>query len=513
MRFQLLLRLALAGAVVATAATAIAAPTFKDADTRAWWALTTRLSNDAMEGRDTGSPAYARAARIVADRFKAAGLKPAGDHGGWFQTVPLHEVRVDTRGTTVGVVRADGVHASLRFLHDLTVRPTDALPASLDAPLVFRGYCGAKEMGDVRGKAVVCFGARRSGLPSGGERLKAAADGGAAALINVDDTGFILEPARWPVAYARSVTIKDTPAPAAPTLPVISLSAAAFSSVIANSGQDAARVLADGAAKRPLPAFDIPARMSARFAISKRDFRSDNVLGLLPGTDPALKPQVVVISAHLDGYGFGEPVNGQRLYHGTFDDAAYVATLVRFADRRHGQGLKRSVLVAAFTGGEKGLLGSTWFVRHPTVPRENLVADINLDQLRPLFPLKILTIEGLGETSLGDTAAALARSRGVEPRKDLEPERNLLHRADSWPFLDAGIPAVGFVFGYDPGTRSEQIYRAWYKDRYHRPMDSLATRFDPIAARDFNRFFYALTETVADTPEKPVLRSRRTVGD
>ena len=501
MRFQLPLPLALAA--VATAATAIAAPTFKDADTRAWWALTTQLSSDGMEGRDTGSPAYARAARVVADRFKAAGLTPTGDHGGWFQTVPLHEVRVETNGTEVGVVRGDGSRAPLKFLHEYTVRPTDALAADLDAPLVFRGYCGAKEMGDVRGKAVVCFGARRDGLPSGGERLKAAADGGAAALINVDDTGFTLEPARWPAAYARSVTIKDTSEPAAPTLPVISLSAAAFSSVIANSGQDAARILADGAAKRPLPAFDIPARITAHFAMSKRDYTSDNVLGMLPGTDPTLKPQVVVISAHLDGYGYGEPVDGQGLYHGTFDDAAYVATLVRFADGRHGEGLKRSVLVAAFTGEEKGLLGSTWFVKHPTVPRENLVADINLDQLRPLFPLKILTVEGLDESSLGETAAAVARSRGVEPRKDSEPERNLLHRADNWPFLEAGVPSVGFVFGYDPGSKSEQIYRAWYKDRYHHPMDSLATPFDPVAARDFNRFFYTLTETVADAPEKP----------
>src|SRR5262249_52091117 len=152
----------------------------------------------------------------------------------------------------------------------------------------------------------------------GGERLKAAAEGGAAALINVDDTGFTLEPARWPTAYARSVTIKDSPEPEAASMPVMSLSAAAFSSVIAGSRQDAKRILDDGAAKRPLTSFDIPARMTARFAMSKRDYTSENVLGLLPGTDPTLKPQVVVISAHLDGYGYGEPINGQNLYHGTF---------------------------------------------------------------------------------------------------------------------------------------------------------------------------------------------------
>jgi Zn-dependent M28 family amino/carboxypeptidase len=235
----------------------------------------------------------------------------------------------------------------------------------------------------------------------------------------------------------------------------------------------------------------------------KADYTSDNVLAVLPGTDPKLAKEVVVISAHLDGYGYGEPVGGERIYHGAFDDAAYVATLVRFAERHHGRALRRTVLFAAFTGEEKGLLGSTWFTRHPTVPKEALVADINLDQLRPLFPLKILTVEGLGETTLGDSARTVAKGMGVEVRPDLEPERNLVRRADHWPFMQIGVPAVGFVFGYDPGTDSERRYRDWYTVRYHRPQDSLQTPIDPKAAADFNRFFYTLTETIADAPERP----------
>ncbi len=494
---------ALAVLALASASAVCAAPAIHDADTRAWWALTTTLSNDAMEGRDTGTAAYARAARIVADRFRKAGLKPAGEDGGFFQTVPLHEVAVDAGKTRVEIVSDAGPHTPLRFLHQIGVRPTGSLPATIDGPLVFRGYCSATEVGVASGKIVVCFGARRTGLPSGADRLRAAAAAGAIGLINVDDVGFTLEPSRWPQAYARSVELRGSPAPAAPALAVMSLSAAAFPALIKGSGQDAAEILKAGVARQPLKGFDIPARLNAQFPTIQRDYTAENILALLPGSDPELARQVVVVSAHLDGYGHAEPIDGVSIYHGTFDDAAYVATLIRLAEGRKGRPFKRSVLFAAFTGEEKGLLGSTWFVKHPTTAGMDLVADLNLDQLRPLFPLKILTVEALADTTLGDTARRLAEGRGVEARPDLEPERNLVRRADSWPFLAAGVPAVGFVFGYDPGTPSEAIYRDWYARRYHRPLDSLATPFDPEAAADFNRFFYDLTEAVADAPERP----------
>ena len=163
----------------------------------------------------------------------------------------------------------------------------------------------------------------------------------------------------------------------------------------------------------------------------------------------------------------------------------YVATLIRLAEARAGHGFRRSVLFAAFTGEEKGLLGATWFVAHPTVTRELLVADINLDQLRPLFPLKALTMHGIADTSLGAVAARVAGPMGIELRADREPDRGLNHRADHWPFLEAGIPATGFVFGYDAGRAAEGVYREWYRTRYHRPQDDLGQPFDAEAARGF----------------------------
>jgi hypothetical protein len=502
-RLRLLLLVAcLAGP--ALAAPAPAPPPNTDPDTRAWWAITAALSGDDMEGRDTGSAAYERAARWVAARFARAGLKPAGDAGGWLQSVPLEEVRVDKAGTSFRIAHDKGGVDDVAFLRQISVRATRSLPAFLDAPLSFRGYCSPAEMGsDMRGKIAVCFGGRRSGVPDGATRLKAAQAAGALGLIAVDDPGFTIEPARWPDAYARSVTLAGAPPPPAPELAVMRLSDQAFATLIAGSGHRPQEILNAGAASRPLPVFDIPARLRARFHLSTARYAADNVLGLLPGTDPALKPQVVVVSAHLDGYGHGEPVKGDAIYNGAFDDAAYVATLIRLAETRQGHGLRRSVLFAAFTGEEKGLLGATWFTRHPTVARADLAADINLDQLRPLFPLKILTMHALDDTTLGATARAVAAPMGIEIRPDHEPDRHLLMRADHWPFLKIGVPATGFVFGYDPGTEAERRYRQWYDIRYHRPQDDMTQPIDFQAAADFNTFFYRLTTAVADAEQRP----------
>ncbi len=499
-------RVALACFALALAAcdTVGSPPAGVDADTAEWRKITGDLSSDAMEGRDTGSEGHAKAVRYVIDRFEKAGLKPAGDQGGWTQTLPLKEVRVEKDGTSFGIVRGDGSNESLRFLHQITVRPTGELPPAIDAPLSFRGYCSAAEMGaSMKGKVAVCFGGRRSGVPGAAERIRAATDAGAVGLINVDDPGFTIEPSRWPEAYARSISFREAGPPASPKLVVMRLSSAALVSVIQGSGQNADAILKAGVASQALPVFDVPSVIKATFKLSRRELASDNVLGILPGSDPALAPETVIVSAHLDGYGYGEPVNGDALYNGAFDDAAYVATLIRLAEQRKGQGFRRSVLFAVYTGEEKGLLGSNWFADHLTVPKANLAAVINLDQLRPLFPLKILTMHAITDTTLKQNVDRVAAGMGIEIRPDLEPERNLNQRTDHFPFLRMGVPATNFVFGFDPGTESERRYREWYQVRYHRPQDDMTQPLDWGAARDMNTFFYRLTEDVAQVSERP----------
>lgn len=472
-----------------------------DPDTRAWWKIAEYLASDAMGGRDVGSPGHDRAGRWVADRLREAGLQPAGDAGSYFQRFPLHESRVVS--AELSVLGDSGAVARLRFLHDYTVRAADDLPPSLSAPLIFAGYCRPEDLAAASGKIAVCLNTRRQGLTTPSERVRNAQAAGAVGLVQVDDPGFTIEPARWPAPYARTVTLADRPPTPSGGFAVISLSAEAFARIAAGSGRDPVAVLKAGGEKQPLPAFDMAARLEAAFKVTSRDFSAANVLAVLPGSDPQLAAEHVVLSAHLDGYGHGEPVDGDDLYNGALDDAAYVGSLIRFAERHKDRPLKRSILIAAFTGEEKGLLGSIWFVRYPTVPQASMVADINLDQVRPLFPLKLMTVAALGESSLGETARQVAASMGIKVQADPEPERGLLTRSDHYPFMLIGVPATGFIFGYEPGTEAERRYREWYAVRYHRPQDDTSQPMDFQAAGDFNRFFYTLAETVADAPSRP----------
>ncbi len=485
----------------------------RDPDTKAWWHTTEALSGDAMEGRDTGSAAYQRAAEYVAKRFQAAGLKPGGEHGSYMQPVPMHQVQVEGKGTSFRVMRESGASIPLEFLQQITVSASEDLTA-IDAPLSFRGYCGKDVMSGVSGKVVICFGTQRQGLPGASERVANARAAGARAVVNVDDPYFTIEPPRWPYAYARSVTLASANAEPRGSMPVMRISAEAFPLLIGGANQNSAAILAAGGRKAVLASFEVPALLQARFALSTKEISSPNVLALLPGSDPVLKNEIVVIAAHLDGYGFGTPVAGDPLYNGALDDAAYVALLIQFADdlKAEQRSLKRSVLFCAFTGEEKGLLGSSYFVEHLTVKREQVAADLNLDQLRPLFPLRILTAIAADQTTLGEMARGVASSMSIEMRGDREPERGLVHRADQWPFLRIGVPAISFVFGYDPGTDAERQYREWYRVRYHRPQDDLTQPINFEAAATFNRFFYRLVKAVTDTPGRPRMLGANTAN-
>jgi len=364
--------------------------------------------------------------------------------------------------------------------------------------LAYRGYCAPEDLDDVTDKLVICHGTRRSGFPNRAERKEAVYQAGAAGIITIADPGFTMEPPRWPYAYARSVYRRGD-RPDADAFVELTLNADSLPKLITRKAK---RLVKRGAAGKPLPAFD-GGLAELSFTTGTAQFSSPNVIGLLPGTDPEMADQAIVLGAHLDGYGFGRSVDGDVIYNGTLDDAAYVALIVHLMELRSGKGFARPIIVAFWTGEEKGLLGSRWFVDHPIVALERIAANINLDQLRPIFPLELITIHALTDTTLGADATAIVTAQGIRVQDDPEPERNLLRRTDHWPFLVAGIPAINFVFGFESGSPSEEIYRQWYKTGYHKPQDDIEQLMDWQAAADFNQFFYALVERVANQASAP----------
>ena len=478
-----------------------------DAATAAWWAQTVALSNDSMEGRDTGTEAYERAAQYVADQFKAAGLKPAGDNGTFFQRVPMHQIDLDNEKSSVEIFSAKGKSATLHFTTDVTTVPREQ-PSNVEAPLVFVGYGMPPTDLDLKGKIAVFFNNTPVDLAPAdretytGRRLRALAQAGVAAVISIDNPAAI-EPFHWPAAYARSVTLAGASAPNTNAPILIRINPASLNTLFAASGHKPSDIVTNGGKGAPLAIFPLNQSARIRLTSTSNDISSPNILAILPGSDPILAPEYVALSAHLDGYGYGTPVVGDNLYNGTLDDAAYVALLIEVAKDLQHKAPARSLLFCIFTGEEKGLLGSAYFTQHLTVPKDNIIANLNLDQLRPIFLLNILTMEGLNDSTLGDTVRTVAAPFKIEIRPDLETERNLFRRADNYNFVRIGVPIASFVFGYDKGSPEEVTYRDWYARRYHKPQDDIKTPIDWDAAAKFNRFYTALTVNIANAPTRP----------
>jgi Zn-dependent M28 family amino/carboxypeptidase len=285
----------------------------------------------------------------------------------------------------------------------------------------------------------------------------------------------------------------------------MSITRAGAEKVLAGSGHtldELDQLVRDG---KPLPRFPLTATLRARAAINRGTLESANVIGVLEGSDPKLKAEYVVMSAHLDHMGVGRAVDGDAIYNGAMDDASGVASVIEIARllKESGARPKRSILFMAQTAEEKGLLGSKYFAARPTVPFKQIVADINLDMFLPLYPLKVIEVQGLTESTLGESVRAAAKALGVDVQSDREPEQNRFIRSDQYSFIRAGIPALAFKFGYEFGSPEEQIRRGWVRDVYHQPSDDLKQPVDLEAAATFNRVIMGLLRRVADDPRRP----------
>jgi Zn-dependent M28 family amino/carboxypeptidase len=244
-------------------------------------------------------------------------------------------------------------------------------------------------------------------------------------------------------------------------------------------------------------------RATTRFLTE--DVHSNNLVAMLPGSDPVLKHEYVVLSAHLDHLGIAQPINGDSIYNGAMDNGSGSAMLLDVAAslKQSHEKLKRSVLFVWVTGEEKGLLGSRYFATNPTVPAGKIVADLNTDMFLPIVPLKVLTIYGLSESDLGDRATAVATKLGYRVQPDPEPLRNLFIRSDQYSFIKQGVPSLAMKVGFDAGSPEAKVFKDWLTVRYHAPSDDASQPVDLSAAAGFEEVMRGLTVQIADDPQRP----------
>ena len=211
-----------------------------------------------------------------------------------------------------------------------------------------------------------------------------------------------------------------------------------------------------------------------------------------------------MLSAHVDHLGIGEPINGDKIYNGAMDNASGTAAVMEIAgswkDQPHP---KRSLLFLVVTAEEKGLLGSKYFAAHPTVPEKSIVADVNIDMFLPIVPLKVLKVQGIAESNLGDLAKDAAAAYGVRVQADPQPLRNAFIRSDQYSFIRHGVPAVKLDLGFDPGSPDEAVFKQWLTVRYHAPSDDLSQPVDKAAAATYEEILRQLLSTIADTEARP----------
>jgi len=485
-----------------------------------WWADVSALANDGMEGRLTGSPGYDRAATYVISRLKAEGLEPAGIRG-YLQPVAVEQQLVDQDKSHAELVAADGSATPVKVGDQMLITAGQGpRPQSVDAPLVFIGYGlhlpkqGHDDFaGNLKGKIVVVLsggpadlsGALKSNARS--ERNKELGRLGALGVISLTtpkQVEILWERqkllAQGPGMYLADGKLRDTQKP----FFAATFDPAQSETLFQGSGHSFAELVALADESRPLPLFALPFHLKASVVATYSHLTSPNIAAKLEGSDPRLKAEYVAVSAHLDHLGIGAPINGDRIYNGAMDDASGVATVLDIAHRlKQGPPPRRSILFLFFTAEEKGLLGSNYYARRPTVPKASLVADLNFDMPLPLWPLKTVYAPGQDESTLGDAAKTVAATQGLQMVPDPLPDRNVFIRTDQFSFVREGIPALVFKFGFAKGTPEFQIEHDWRANRYHSPSDDLDQPVMKEEAVKLDDFVAALAAHVANDDARP----------
>ncbi len=484
------------------------------------WEHVRVLADDNMEGRNAGSPGHRRAAEYVADQFRKAGLKPGGDEG-FLQAVPLEVRQINEDKSSLTLI-VNGEKRPLKLGDDAAIFLRGNFVRETEAPLVFVGHglvlpqYGVDDLAglDLKGKVVVAFNSAPTRVPgavgahygSTPERWKIYRERGAVGVIFLPNLFKMDLP--WPRAMAARLdpfmVLRGLDDEFVGQRLWVNFNPTRLGLLLEGTPHKAEDILAllkDGAS---MPHFDLAVKISSVIDANVSTVTSENVVGILPGSDPRLKNEYVVLSAHLDHLGVKKEGDGDRIYNGALDNAAGISVLIEAA-RTLGKGKapKRSILFAAVTAEEKGLLGSRANVAKALASGKKLVANLNSDMFLPLYPFKNVVVFGLEESDLAEDARAVAGELGLGVQTDPQPLRNRFIRSDQYSYIRVGVPSVATKIGVLPDSPEAEIERKWQLERYHAVGDDLQQPVDLTALGAYLDFATRLAVRVANRAEPP----------
>ncbi|HEY0411587.1 MAG TPA: M28 family metallopeptidase [Allosphingosinicella sp.] len=534
----LLAALALAGCVAAPRTVSASDPrSFAPIDPARMSIITKTLASDDFEGRGPGTPGEAKTIAYLAEQFRLLGLEPGGPNGKWTQTVPLVRTQVARTGTASFAMGGQAI--PLAFPADIylsTVRETDRARIA-DAPVVFVGYgVDAPERGwddfkgvDLHGKVALFlvndpdFEAA-PGDPAAGKFAgramtyygrwtykfeEAARRGAVGALIVHESAGAGYGWATVQAPGGENYNIVLGRAAPQPVLLQGWIQRPVAEDLFRRAGLDFETVKRQARTPgfRPI---DLGARFSADFGVETKRVESHNVIARLTG---ASRPdQTIMFSGHWDAYGLGAPdARGKRIRPGAADDGLGIAGVIEIARAfKAGPRPDRTLLFAAWTAEERGLLGSEYFAASPFYPAEKMVANITLDTLEPVGPSKDVILIGRGQSELEDRMARLAAAQGRYVTPDSHPERGLFYRADHFPMAKRGVPVLLLMAlgaGPDLVAGGREAGDRWVSEFtancYHQTCDEWRADWDLRGAAQDVALAYAIGRELAFSHDWP----------
>lgn len=486
------------------------------------------LADDKLKGRLPGTEGYRMAVDYVVDQYKKIGLAPGGDNGTYLQNLIIRRSMLVNSSATVLLTDNSGNSDTLEFLKDFTPIPHPLkTSANAKGQLVFAGY-GIEIPGeysdykniDPRGKILVIVAGAPDGLHSTltahfsnlGNKVNTAYKKGAAGimLINLNprpgsntspsiQTNVAMNPEKTE-AYGRGFTGNLAVA--------INSNKAILSRLFLQSGKKQETILANIKQGQP-SSFELSLHLTVNYNTTHKDFESQNVVALIPGTDKVLKNEYVVHSAHLDHVGIGRVVNGDSIYNGAHDNASGVASLLEIARiyKNSGAKPKRSILIVMVTGEEMGLIGSSYFASNPTVPKGSIVANVNTDMPTVIAPLLSIVPLGAEHSTMMKHVQFAAGQLGLEVENDPEPNENRFVRSDQYSFVMNGIPALHIKYGTKTNVPEFDLVafvKQWRAKYYHQSADGMDGIFDFAAAKVYIQLNFLVSYSIAQTIDRPV---------